>query len=96
MSAWITDAICKRHDPELFTSDNPSKRAAAKAICATCPVIGACRQYALDRPKLQGIWGGLGDTERSAIRASQPNQAARWMDGSTGPRHAGPRAAGVL
>ena len=96
MSDWMTRALCDADDTAMFFSDDPVRRSSAKALCASCPVIGECRQYALDRPQLKGMWGGLTDSERNAVRASTPNRAPRWRDGSTGPRHAGPRAAGVL
>jgi len=40
----------------------------AKAICASCPVSGACFQYAVANPELTGIWGGTTTRERVAIR----------------------------
>ena len=41
--------------------------AAAKAVCARCPVISACLMSALGRDE-KGVWGGLSEDERSAIR----------------------------
>ena len=39
----------------------------AKAICASCPVIVACRQHALAVQEPYGIWGGLSEDDRLAI-----------------------------
>jgi hypothetical protein len=39
----------------------------AKAICATCPVIQACREQALAAHEPYGIWGGLSEDDRLAI-----------------------------
>lgn len=42
---------------------------AAKAVCATCPVIQQCREHALAVQEPFGIWGGLTEEERTTILA---------------------------
>lgn len=44
--------------------------AKAKAVCGRCPVLKECRKHALELPEEYGIWGGLTEEERIAIRAS--------------------------
>jgi len=40
----------------------------AKAICATCPVIDKCLQFALDNDDFEvTIYGGLTGEERKAL-----------------------------
>ena len=63
---WQADAACRDMDPELFYESE--HEAAAKAVCAGCVVIGECRSYAIDRGEPHGIWGGLSETERAAVR----------------------------
>lgn len=66
---WVVDALCAQTDPELFHPDQGSHGSrAAKKVCAKCPVLQSCRDYALARPELTGIWGGLTDAERKTIR----------------------------
>lgn len=36
----------------------------AKQICATCPVLRECRDYALTNNEPHGVWGGLSLMER--------------------------------
>jgi WhiB family redox-sensing transcriptional regulator len=36
----------------------------AKAVCARCPIIEACRNYALETGEVYGVWGGLLASER--------------------------------
>jgi len=36
----------------------------AKAICAECPVIEACRSHAIAVRENYGVWGGLTEDER--------------------------------
>jgi WhiB family redox-sensing transcriptional regulator len=65
---WQADAACRDLDPELFYE--PSHEAAAKAACAGCVVIGECREYAIDRLEF-GVWGGLNEAERAAVRRGE-------------------------
>lgn len=68
---WMTDAACRDVDKELFFSRRDDEAVAkAKAVCATCPVIADCLEYALTFDKYGdcGIWGGTTRRERLAIR----------------------------
>ena len=40
---------------------------AAKAVCASCPVLEACRKHALAVQEPYGIWGGMSEDDRLAI-----------------------------
>jgi WhiB family redox-sensing transcriptional regulator len=42
--------------------------APAQAICAECPVLSECREYAVAIPALRGIWGGLTESGRHRAR----------------------------
>ena len=62
---------CRDLDTELFFhpegergSTRRRRAAGAKAICATCPVIEQCREYALRAQEPYGIWGGMTEEER--------------------------------
>lgn len=46
---------------------------AAKRVCAECPVIQQCREFALDNPiyAIAGVWGGLTYAERKTIRRNR-------------------------
>jgi WhiB family redox-sensing transcriptional regulator len=78
MSDWFELAECRPelgHDPELwFPASDPRSlkgrqdRAEAKAICAGCPVRDACLRFALERGEDTGVWGGLDEAERRAVR----------------------------
>lgn len=69
---WLADAPCK-DDPEIMFSGSKHDIAAAKDICRTCPVTTRCLQWALDTGEDWGVWGGLSESERRALR----RQAAR-------------------
>jgi WhiB family redox-sensing transcriptional regulator len=53
--------------------------AGAIAVCAACPVRGACLELALRYWVIgqHGVWGGLVPAERAALRRRWPAAAAR-------------------
>ncbi len=70
---WSRLAACRGEDPELFFpigSVGPAlaQIAAAKKICARCPVRASCLRFALVTGLDYGIWGGLTEDERRRLR----------------------------
>lgn len=65
------DALCAQVDTELFFPDKGGAPSPAKDICAACPVITQCRDYALADPSLWGVWGGTTTVDRQRIRAGR-------------------------
>lgn len=73
---WRAAGLCITEDPELFhpvgtTAAALRATAQAKAICGRCPSIAACLDHALTTPVHDGIWGGLTEKERAAIRRAK-------------------------
>ena len=75
---WQYKGACRDLDPEKFFHPDgergPRRRNrenAAKAVCATCPVIAACRAHALAVQEPYGIWGGLSEDDRAVILERQ-------------------------
>ena len=75
---WQYKGACRDLDPEAFFHPDgergPRRRNrenAAKAVCATCPVIAACRAHALAVQEPYGIWGGLSEDDRAVILERQ-------------------------
>lgn len=69
---WRDLAACKNLGDYLFfsvdgerTTERAGRERAAKAICATCPVLPPCREYATATGESHGIWGGLSESERA-------------------------------
>ncbi len=58
--AWRVDAACRQdlEAGELFFSEELHDIAAAKRICAECPVIAPCLEGAIARSEPCGVWGG--------------------------------------
>lgn len=71
---WRAKAGCRDKDPELFFFPVGNTGAAyqqteeAKAVCRTCKVIDACLKYALDTSEDYGVWGGMSEDERRALK----------------------------
>lgn len=58
--AWEASAAC-RAVPDaatLFFSEDIGEIAAAKRMCAECPVLATCLEGALARREPWGVWGG--------------------------------------
>ena len=61
------------NDPDLFFQENiggdfVENQLAAKALCATCPVVKECLAFALKHDEPYGIWGGMTHQERKALK----------------------------
>lgn len=69
--SWLNDAICSQTDPEAFFPEKGGTARIAKAVCAKCPVIEQCREYAIHDTSLMGVWGGTSEMERRAIRSER-------------------------
>ncbi|MGH8885081.1 MAG: WhiB family transcriptional regulator [Egibacteraceae bacterium] len=70
---WRDKAACLDEDPELFFPIGTTGRALdqieeAKAVCAQCPVIQECLEWALDTKQDAGVWGGKSEEERRTLR----------------------------
>ncbi len=59
LTATTTGLPCRTTDPELWYSDNPTDRHYASRQCGACPILLACRLYALDSHQQWGVWGGV-------------------------------------
>ena len=71
---WQYEGACQDLPSEMFFHPEgergPRRRNrenAAKAVCATCPVIQQCRDQALSIQEPYGIWGGLSEDDRTMI-----------------------------
>lgn len=79
---WRHRAACKSEDPELFfpvgdTGPALLQIAKAKAVCRRCPVQAQCLNWALTSGQDAGVWGGLSETERRAVRQRNARTGAR-------------------
>ena len=64
------EEACLETEPDFFFSEFPLDIALAKDICAECPMIEACRAYAMKHEN-NGVWGGLSADERFKLRGNK-------------------------
>lgn len=85
---WRGDAACRTMDPSIFypvpvgnsSAVKAARRlvdpyAAARVVCASCPVADECPSFALAIRDREGMYGGKNPDERGRI------QRQRWDGG---------------
>ena len=79
---WRHEAACRDEDPELFfpignTGPALVQIEEAKAVCRRCPVVDDCLRWALETGQDSGVWGGLSEDERRALKRRNARLRAR-------------------
>ncbi|MEO3810887.1 WhiB family transcriptional regulator [Sphaerisporangium sp. B11E5] len=79
---WRHRAACRDVDPELFfpignTGPALMQIEEAKQVCRSCPVIDSCLKWALESGQDAGVWGGLSEDERRALKRRTARTRAR-------------------
>lgn len=79
---WRHRALCRDEDPELFFpvgNGGPAllQAAEAKTVCRRCPVVSDCLAWALASGQDNGVWGGMGEDERRALKRRNARTRAR-------------------
>ena len=75
---WREDARCRGLGSSLFfpeSEDGPEVEK-AKSICAVCPVITSCLEYAKAAREEYGVWGGTTARERRQMRRRRHRKTA--------------------
>lgn len=69
---WMEYAACKNLDPEIFfpKKGHPAHTMKAKRVCAVCPVVQCCADYAIRNGFKDGVFGGMSEKERRPLRAA--------------------------
>jgi WhiB family redox-sensing transcriptional regulator len=67
------DVPCAETDPDAYFPEPGSPGSNARAldalkVCAGCPVLQQCFDYAYKDPALIGIWGGTTYSQRTQMR----------------------------
>jgi WhiB family redox-sensing transcriptional regulator len=70
---WRDRAACREEDPDLFFPVGTTGPALlqiqeAKAVCRTCAVQQPCLEWALTSGQEAGVWGGLDEDQRRALK----------------------------
>ncbi|MFJ1896165.1 MULTISPECIES: WhiB family transcriptional regulator [unclassified Streptomyces] len=83
MQNWRERAACREEDPDLFfpigtTGPALVQTEDAKAVCRGCPVRAECLRWALENGQDTGVWGGLGEDERRALKRRSRRRAKEY------------------
>lgn len=70
---WRHKAVCRDEDPEIWFPVGTSGPALlqireAKAVCRRCPVSSECLEWAITSGQDSGVWGGMSEDERRAVK----------------------------
>lgn len=76
---WRDRAACLAEDPELFfpirnTGPALLQVEEAKAVCRRCDVEETCLAWAMGTGQDAGVWGGLSEDERRALKRRNRRQ----------------------
>ena len=79
---WRHRAGCREEKPELFFPVGTSgpallQIAEAKTVCRRCPVVSECLTWALEGGHDAGVWGGMSEDERRALKRRNARTRAR-------------------
>ena len=79
---WRHRAVCRDEDPELFFpvgNSGPAlaQIADAKLVCNRCSVVTECLTWALESGQDAGVWGGMSEDERRALKRRNARTKAR-------------------
>jgi WhiB family redox-sensing transcriptional regulator len=79
---WRHIAACRDVDPELFfpignTGPALLQIEEAKQVCRRCEATEACLRWALDSSQDSGVWGGMSEDERRALKRRNARSRTR-------------------
>ena len=66
--SWREQAACRTVEPDVFFPERGESVAAAKRVCAGCPVRDECLEFAEETLQKFGVWGGLSERQRRLRR----------------------------
>ena len=64
----------------MFFPERGESAEPARQVCAACPVRQPCLDYAITNRITHGIWGGLTERERRALRSGWVRASRRERD----------------
>jgi hypothetical protein len=69
----IGDNLPCRQAPDMYFATNTDLYSTnlAKKACQPCPIKNMCAEYALKHNEQDGVWGGLGVSERKRMRRAR-------------------------
>jgi WhiB family redox-sensing transcriptional regulator len=82
--SWRRMAACRGVSPDLFFPSKGEPAGEAKQVCQTCPVAGACLDFAITSGEETGIWGGMSERQRREVARARRIAAQAGDQAATG------------
>ena len=76
LGGWEGNAACAGLGFAMFFPKLGESGAAARKVCAECPVRGECGRFAKRTGQVGGIWGGVAIVQRQRGKKTQWRQNA--------------------
>ena len=73
-------AQCVGEAPAVFFPSDGVGVLRAQKICASCPVIDECLDYALANHISHGVWGGASERQRRRLQNQRRQRLKRAVD----------------
>jgi len=67
VTSWMSAGNCRNYPPAVFFPSDGVGVDRARKICADCPVVDQCLEYALEHRIEHGVWGACSERERRRI-----------------------------
>ena len=83
--AFVPMTVSRTEDPELFfpignTGPAIAQIEEAKKVCMRCEVREECLKWAIESGQDAGVWGGLSEDERRAMKRRAARNRARLAE----------------
>jgi WhiB family transcriptional regulator, redox-sensing transcriptional regulator len=79
-ACWRELAACRGTDLKVFFPERSGSAGPARQVCAAYPVREPCLDYAITNRIAYGVWGGLTERERRALRSGWVRTTRRERD----------------
>lgn len=73
---WMERAACADMPCDMFFPSDGAGVVRAQRVCAKCPVIVQCLEYALKNQVDHGVWGGCSERKRRRILKARASESA--------------------
>ncbi len=77
---WTSKALCRGMDPNPWFPQRVQSETVwepVKRVCRECPVVGECREYAIEWEPEHGMWGAMSPVERQRERRRRARERKR-------------------
>lgn len=73
---WHARAACRGRDDVDWFPERGESLEPAKAVCAACPVLEECCDFAVTNGEKHGVWAGMSALDRRQLRRQRRQPAA--------------------